>query len=67
MVKYFWPEIGNKGIGSREDMTHLTEERLRMSFIQFIINPYNRINSDKIPESLRNLETNHKINALSNN
>ena len=67
MVKYFWPEIGTKGIGSTEDMTLITEERLRMSFIQFIINPYNRTNSDKIPESLRNLESNHKTHALSNN
>lgn len=67
MGKYFWPEIGTKGIESTENMTLVTEESLRKSFIQFIINPYNRTNSDKIPESLRNLELNHKTHALSNN
>lgn len=67
MVKYFWPEIETKGISSKEDMRTITEEKLRETFIHFIINPYNRTNSDKIPESLRNLEENHKTHALSNN
>ena len=61
---FFWPEIkGNGLIGSKEVMINITEERLRNSFAQFIINPYNRTNTDKIPDSLEHMEENHEINA----
>lgn len=65
---FFWPEIkGNGLIGSNEDMTHLTQERLENSFGQFIINPYNRTNTDKISDSLKNIEENHKTYANPSN